>query len=84
VCRCMAGREARRCPRRPCNYRLLLARATLSRHEEALQALHDLGRPPYTQWERLKRLREWADRLADGDDLQLRLRAIAPHRGRCP
>lgn len=49
------------------NYRRQLAQAERLGNLEALQALSDLGSPPFSDRSKLKVLRDWADRLAEGD-----------------
>jgi pimeloyl-ACP methyl ester carboxylesterase len=62
------------------NYRRQLEQAKRLENEEALQALRAMGPPPYLDWLSLKALREWADKLAegDGDSVQPRPTSIAP------
>jgi pimeloyl-ACP methyl ester carboxylesterase len=62
------------------NYRRQLEQAKRLENEEALQALRAMGPPPYLDWLSLKALREWADKLAegDGDSVQPRPTPIAP------
>ncbi|MBY6239692.1 alpha/beta fold hydrolase [Methylosinus sp. Sm6] len=50
-----------------CNYRRQLAQAQRSQNAEALRALVELGPPPYRDSAAIGKLRELADRLADGD-----------------
>ena len=61
------------------NYRRQLAQAERLGNQEALQVLRDIGSPPFADWSSLITLREWADRLAegDGDSVQPRPTPIA-------
>ena len=61
------------------NYARQLAQAECADDRDALQALRAIGPPPYSDWSSIKILREWADRLAegDGDPIQPRPTAIA-------
>jgi pimeloyl-ACP methyl ester carboxylesterase len=49
------------------NYRRQLEQAERLGNDEALQVLRRIGPPPFSEWSSLKTLREWADRLAEGD-----------------
>ena len=49
------------------NYQRYLEQAERRGDAQALRALRDLGPPPFTRPDGLKIVREWADRLADGD-----------------
>lgn len=49
------------------NYRRYLQQAERRADAEALRALREIGPPPFEQWDALKAVREWADKLADGD-----------------
>jgi pimeloyl-ACP methyl ester carboxylesterase len=49
------------------NYRWTLRRAELLGNTEALEAVRALGAPPFSEWKSLQTLREWSDRLAEGD-----------------
>jgi pimeloyl-ACP methyl ester carboxylesterase len=49
------------------NYQRQLERAQRLGNDEALKALRTIGPPPYSQFSSLLILREWTDRLADGD-----------------
>lgn len=49
------------------NYLRQLTQAKRAQNREALQALEDLGPPPYAERSKIKVLRQWADVLADGD-----------------
>jgi pimeloyl-ACP methyl ester carboxylesterase len=49
------------------NYWWTLRRAQLLGNTEALEAVRSLGAPPFTKWKNLQTLREWSDRLAEGD-----------------
>jgi pimeloyl-ACP methyl ester carboxylesterase len=62
------------------NYRRQLEQAERLGNQEALQVLHVMGPPPYSDWNSLQTLREWTDRLAEGggDPVQPRPTPIAP------
>jgi pimeloyl-ACP methyl ester carboxylesterase len=62
------------------NYRRYLELARRRMDTEALRALQEIGPPPFRDWEAIKAVREWADRLADGegDAVQPRPTPIAP------
>jgi pimeloyl-ACP methyl ester carboxylesterase len=62
------------------NYRRYLQRAERTGNSQALEALRALGPPPFSDWSALKTLREWSDRLAEGDAdcVQLRPKPLAP------
>lgn len=49
------------------NYRRQFQQAERLGNQEALQVLRGIGPPPFSDWSSLKTLREWADRLAEGD-----------------
>ena len=49
------------------NYRRQLEQAERLGNQEAVQALRAIGPPPFSDWSSLKTLREWTDRLAEGD-----------------
>ena len=49
------------------NYRWTLRRAELLGNAAALEAVRALGAPPFSEWKNLQTLREWSDRLAEGD-----------------
>jgi pimeloyl-ACP methyl ester carboxylesterase len=49
------------------NYRRQLEQAEHLGNDEALQVLRRIGPPPFSDWASLMTLREWADRLAEGD-----------------
>jgi pimeloyl-ACP methyl ester carboxylesterase len=49
------------------NYRRQLEQAERLGNDEALQVLRGIGPPPFSERASLKTLREWADRLAEGD-----------------
>lgn len=49
------------------NYRRYLQQAERAGNREALEVLRGLGAPPFSHWSALKTLREWSDRLAEGD-----------------
>lgn len=49
------------------NYRRYLEQAARREDAEALRVLRAVGPPPFKQWDALKSVREWADKLADGD-----------------
>jgi pimeloyl-ACP methyl ester carboxylesterase len=48
-----------------CNYRRQLAQAEQRQDAEALKALRELGPSPYLDRGKMRKLREWADKLAD-------------------
>jgi pimeloyl-ACP methyl ester carboxylesterase len=54
------------------NYRRELMQAERLQNSEALQALTEIGPPPYSERAKIKVLRQWADQLADGDSAQFR------------
>lgn len=62
------------------NYRRQLERAERLENHDALQALRAIGPPPYSQFSSLLTLRDWTDRLTegDGDPLQPRPTPRAP------
>jgi pimeloyl-ACP methyl ester carboxylesterase len=62
------------------NYRREIAQAERTGNQDAIQALRAIGPPPYSARSSIKILREWADRLADGDGdpVQARPPLIAP------
>jgi pimeloyl-ACP methyl ester carboxylesterase len=62
------------------NYRRQLKQAERLGNHDALQALRAIGPPPYSQFGSLLTLREWTDRLTegDGDPLQPRPSPRAP------
>jgi pimeloyl-ACP methyl ester carboxylesterase len=62
------------------NYRRQLEQAERLGNQEALQALRTIGPPPYSNFSALLTLREWTDRLTegDGDSIQPRPTPIAP------
>jgi pimeloyl-ACP methyl ester carboxylesterase len=62
-----------------CNYRRQLQQAERRGNQDALQALRTIGPPPYSDFSSLLTLREWTDRLTegDGDPLQPRPTPIA-------
>jgi pimeloyl-ACP methyl ester carboxylesterase len=62
------------------NYARQLEQAERLGDQKALEALREIGAPPFSNWSSLKTLREWADRLAegDGDSVQARPTPIAP------
>jgi pimeloyl-ACP methyl ester carboxylesterase len=62
------------------NYRWALGRAQRLGDQNAIEALRAIGPPPFSDWTALKSLREWADRLVDGDgdSVQPRPDPIAP------
>jgi pimeloyl-ACP methyl ester carboxylesterase len=49
------------------NYRRYLQQAERAGNDEALKVLRGLGPPPFSDWSALKTLREWSDKLAEGD-----------------
>jgi pimeloyl-ACP methyl ester carboxylesterase len=49
------------------NHRRQLEQAERTGNQEAVQALRAIGPPPFSDWSSLKTLRDWADRLAEGD-----------------
>jgi pimeloyl-ACP methyl ester carboxylesterase len=49
------------------NYRRQLQQAERRGDLDILEALREIGPPPYTNWVLLQRVREWADRTAEGD-----------------
>jgi len=49
------------------NYRRQLTQAEHRLNREALQALVEIGPPPYSERAKIKVLRRWADELAEGD-----------------
>jgi pimeloyl-ACP methyl ester carboxylesterase len=49
------------------NYRRFLGLAERAGNQEALEALRGIGPPPFTDTGALKTLREWSNRLAEGD-----------------
>jgi pimeloyl-ACP methyl ester carboxylesterase len=49
------------------NYRRQLEQAERAGNQEAVQVLRAIGPPPFSDRSSLKTLREWADRLAEGD-----------------
>jgi pimeloyl-ACP methyl ester carboxylesterase len=49
------------------NYRRQLEQAERLGNQEAVQVLRGIGPPPFSDWSSLMTLREWADRLAEGD-----------------
>jgi pimeloyl-ACP methyl ester carboxylesterase len=61
------------------NYRRQLRQAERRDNQDALQALRTIGPPPYSDFSSLLTLREWTDRLTegDGDPLQPRPTPIA-------
>jgi pimeloyl-ACP methyl ester carboxylesterase len=62
------------------NYRRQLQQAEVAANQEAIAALRAIGPPPYSDWRAFKALREWADRLAEGegDSVQPRPTPVAP------
>lgn len=50
-----------------CNYRRQLEQAERQGNADALRALREIGPPPFESFGALLTLREWADRLAEGD-----------------
>lgn len=62
------------------NYRRQLEQAERLRNQEAVEVLRGLGPPPFADRSSIKTLREWADRLAegDGDSVQPRPGPMAP------
>jgi pimeloyl-ACP methyl ester carboxylesterase len=62
------------------NYRRQMAQAERTQNKDALQALVDIGQPPYPDRSKIKILRQWADRLADGagDPVQFRPEPLDP------
>jgi len=65
------------------NYRRQLEQADRLGNQEALQALREIGPPPYSEFSSLLTLRDWTDRLTegDGDSLQPRPAPSAPDFG---
>jgi pimeloyl-ACP methyl ester carboxylesterase len=49
------------------NYRRQMEQAERLGDLDILEALREIGPPPYTNWTLLQRVREWADRTAEGD-----------------
>jgi pimeloyl-ACP methyl ester carboxylesterase len=49
------------------NYRRQLQQAERRGNQDALQALRTIGPPPYSEFSSLLTLREWTDRLTEGD-----------------
>jgi pimeloyl-ACP methyl ester carboxylesterase len=49
------------------NYRRQMEQAERLGNREALQVLRRIGPPPFADFDSLKTLRDWADRLAEGD-----------------
>jgi len=47
-------------------------------NREALQALVEIGPPPYSERSKIKVLRQWADQLADGDGDPIQFRPSPP------
>jgi pimeloyl-ACP methyl ester carboxylesterase len=62
------------------NYRRQMQQAERLGNQEALRVLRAIGPPPYSEFSSLLTLREWTDRLTegDGDPLQPRPTPIAP------
>jgi pimeloyl-ACP methyl ester carboxylesterase len=60
------------------NYRREILRAEQVGNAEALAALRAIGTPPYSDRGALKVLREWADRLAEGDGDAVQPRPTPP------
>jgi pimeloyl-ACP methyl ester carboxylesterase len=62
------------------NYRRQVRQAEAAANQEAIAALRAIGPPPYSDWQAFKALREWADRLAEGegDSPQPRPTPVAP------
>lgn len=56
------------------NYRRYCEQAERRGNREALAALRELGLPPYPDRTTLKTVREWADKLADGDGDPVQMR----------
>jgi len=49
------------------NYRRCIERARRLGATDILGVLEELGPPPHSDWARLQKMHEWADRTADGD-----------------
>ncbi len=49
------------------NYRRHVQRARQLGALDILAVLEEIAPPPHTDWERLRRIYEWANRTADGD-----------------
>jgi pimeloyl-ACP methyl ester carboxylesterase len=60
------------------NYRRELTQAERLQNSEALQALIEIGPPPYSERAKIKVLRQWADQLADGNGDSVQFRPIPP------
>ena len=60
------------------NYRRYLALAERAGNQEALEALRAIGPPPFAAPGALKTLREWSNRLAEGDGDAIQPRPTAP------
>jgi len=62
-----------------CNYRRQLAQAKRRQNAEALQALREVGPSPYLDRGKVRKLREWVDKLVDGTGDPVRLTPRPPN-----